>query len=301
MLGDKEFTQENSGPGPSYQAESMTFGLSYADTKQIALDLWKDNAVKLSQEAAQTALARVNEFLDSYLFKLNEINPELFNTLKEPSIQMALFNAQRDYAKANDKDLGNLLVQLLIERASNQERTLLQLTLDESLLTAPKLTQKHLDILTLIILLKRSPFDTSEEGTLNTIINIIGTLSSRISSNSQDVWHLVYCNCLVQHVGINIAMPEGHEAISTVHKLCPPYFTPLPKVGSGELTAAISASRDFILTRWPSMKYFFNIFSDYRFNTLYLTNVGTALGVSNMNALPSIFGKHKFDLGKWIY
>jgi hypothetical protein len=301
MLGDKEFTQENSGPGPNYQAESMSFGLSYADTRQIALDLWKDNALKLSQEAAQIALARIDDFLDSYFSKLHTINPELFNALKEPSMKMALFAAQRDYAKTCDEDLGRLLVQLLTERNKLQERTLLQLTLDEGLITASKLIQRQLNILTLCIIFKRSPFKIDTPEDLDPIMDTIGTLSTDLVAHSGDMWHLVYCNCLIQHVGMNFPMPKGFEAVKIISSLLPSYFTQLPTNTAPDIDAAITTSKDFIITKWPKPEIFFNIYSSCRFNTLYLTNVGTALGVSNISAfLPSLNNSNSLDLRRWI-
>jgi hypothetical protein len=300
MLGDKEFNQENSGPGPSYQAESMSFGLSYADTKQIALDLWKDNALKLSQEATQTALTRVNEFLDSFLSKINEIDPELLNTLKEPSMQMVLFAAQRDYAKTGDKDLENLLVKLLIERAKNQEKTLLQLTIDESLLTVAKLTQNQLNIISLSWILGGKLLSGDTDDKLSYVIHIIIKLSAELPSRTQDVWHLDYCRCLVQHTGLFRGGSKWVEPVNRIHDLNPAYFKPIPNQTGNILNDAIII-KDFMIEKWPGLSNYFETYDNYKFHTLYLTTVGRALALSNIKYLFPEFTDDVLNLPMAIY
>lgn len=51
-----------------------------------------------------------------------------------------LFSAQKEHARIGDEDLGDLLVQLLVDRTKVRDRNLVQIALNESLEVAPKLT-----------------------------------------------------------------------------------------------------------------------------------------------------------------
>ena len=71
-------------------------------------------------------------------------------------MQDALFTTQKEFAKSGDQDLGDLLVDILVDRAQTNTRNMLQLVLDESLKIAPSLTVEQLDTLTLNFLLIRT-------------------------------------------------------------------------------------------------------------------------------------------------
>lgn len=65
-----------------------------------------------------------------------------------------LFSSQREYARTGDKNLGELLVQLLVDRTKVRNRNLTQIVLNESLAVAPKLPSDQLDALSLTFLFK---------------------------------------------------------------------------------------------------------------------------------------------------
>ncbi|MER2514646.1 MAG: LPO_1073/Vpar_1526 family protein, partial [Nitrosomonas ureae] len=61
---------------------------------------------------------------------------------------------QKEYARNGDKDLGDLLVDLLVDRSKHDQRDILQIVLNESLATAPKLTDTQLAVLAVMFLFK---------------------------------------------------------------------------------------------------------------------------------------------------
>ena len=61
-----------------------------------------------------------------------------------------MYGAQKEYARSGDTDVGKLLVQLLADRAEENQRNLKQIVLNESLEVASKLTPDQLDALSLI-------------------------------------------------------------------------------------------------------------------------------------------------------
>lgn len=128
-------------------------GISYSDARDIALDVYKVNFLKLSENAAQVARGRAEEITDKFLAELKERNADAIESLESPGMQYALFRAQKEYARSGDKDLEALLVDILVDRASTQDRTIKQIVLDEALSVAPKLTAEQMDALTVNFLI----------------------------------------------------------------------------------------------------------------------------------------------------
>ena len=130
------------------------YGLSYSDVRQVALDVFKANFYELAGAAKEVARARAEEITEEFLRKLEEDNPEGLRKSEEPDFQHALFTVQKEYARTGDKELGDLLVDLLVDRSKQNERNILQIVLNESLSTAPKLTNEQLSALAIIFLFK---------------------------------------------------------------------------------------------------------------------------------------------------
>ncbi len=129
-------------------------GLSYTDVKQAALDVFDANFYKLAGLARQIAEQRAEEIIEDFLTKLQKEYPEGFSHANNPGFQYALFTVQKEYARIGDKDLGDLLVDLLVDRSKYLERDIMQIVLDESLNTAPKLTEGQLAIMAIVFLFK---------------------------------------------------------------------------------------------------------------------------------------------------
>lgn len=150
--------QKGGKESTNIQAENVTIneGLSVADVKTIALDLFQSNFLELSKTAAQTAKRRAEEVTEDFLKKLQEQNPEGLGLAEDPDFQYSLFTVQKEYAKNGNKDLGDLLVDLLIDRSKQQSRDILQIVLNESLSVAPKLTSDQLATLSVIFVIRYS-------------------------------------------------------------------------------------------------------------------------------------------------
>lgn len=129
-------------------------GLSYSDVKNVALDVFRANFYDLVGKAHEIAGARAVEITEDFLKKLQSENPSGFSKAEDPAFQRALFTVQQEYASTGDKDLGALLVDLLVDRSKHEQRDLLQIVLNESLSTAPKLTESQLASLAVIFLFK---------------------------------------------------------------------------------------------------------------------------------------------------
>ena len=152
----KDQNQESGDNSTNLQGKTIIInqGLSYADAKEIALDVFKSNFLELSAKAAETAKRRAEELVDNFLNELKQRAPESLNKMEDPGMQYAIFTAQKEYAKTGDKDLSKLLVDILVDRSKQEDRDLKQIVLDESLSTVTKLTTGQLDTLTIAFLSK---------------------------------------------------------------------------------------------------------------------------------------------------
>lgn len=151
MLNDDVKKQSGGDSSTNLQAEKIVVhqhGLSYRDAKEIALDVYKENFLKLSADAAKVARERAEELTNNFLAKLEKESPDLADKFAEPGLQVALYTAQKAYATTGNRDLQNLLVDILVSRAKSNIRDLRQIVLDEALEVAPRLTLEHFDALT---------------------------------------------------------------------------------------------------------------------------------------------------------
>ena len=199
MLNDQIQKQEAGDGSTNLQGQSIIVnqGISYSDAKEIALDVFKANSLELSQEAAVIAATRSEKLSNDFLQKLNEQHQEAIKSLNQPAMQMALFDAQKAYVNTGDENLESLLVDILVERATEENRTIKQITLDESLKVAPKLTSEQFDVLTINFLMSKTTnndvlsLDTLKEYLEKYIIPFI----ANITADSSCYEHLAYAGC----------------------------------------------------------------------------------------------------------
>ncbi|BAS58838.1 hypothetical protein NIES2135_16460 [Leptolyngbya boryana NIES-2135] len=129
-------------------------GLTYTEVRNVALDVFKANFYELAGVAKEIARARAEEITEAFLSKLQQENSNGFKKSNDPDFQYALFTVQKEYARNGDKELGDLLVDLLVDRSKQEQRDILQIVLNESLITAPKLTENQLAALAVVFLFR---------------------------------------------------------------------------------------------------------------------------------------------------
>lgn len=199
MINDKNLKQEGGDESTNVQAQSITIhqGISYKDAKEIAIDVYKYNYLQLSQDAATLAAERAIKITEHFLDRLKAENEQYLQSMREPSMQVALYNAQKAYATTGDNNLEEILVNILVERAAQDKRTLKQITLDESLIVAPKLTSEQMDALTLNFLISKTQnnnllnIESLKEYLCKQIVPFIASL--RMESSAFE--HLQYAGC----------------------------------------------------------------------------------------------------------
>lgn len=155
MMLNKGQTQDASNGATAIQAGGdVHIGISATEARNIAQDVAKLTFYELSGVARDLAATRVEEITNKVIDKLEAEFPAGLNKAKDPDFQYALLTVQKQYARNGDEDLGALLVNLLVDRSKQEKRDILQIVLNESLETAPKLTDAQLSNLAVIFLLK---------------------------------------------------------------------------------------------------------------------------------------------------
>ncbi|MEN4956774.1 LPO_1073/Vpar_1526 family protein [Stenotrophomonas indicatrix] len=185
-------------------------GLSYQDVRQVAQDLFDANFFRLSVVAREEAASRAEYITEKFLRKLSEENPNGFSKANDPGFQSALYTVQREHAKAGDEDLGDLLVDLLVDRSKQDQRDLIQLVLDESLATAPKLTNGQLSVLAITFALKYTVDNrvVSEESLGDYLDRYIIPFGDSLAVSESSFAHLDFAGCGSTSVLVDISI-EG--------------------------------------------------------------------------------------------
>lgn len=188
-------------------------GISYNDARQIALDVFNANFMKLIGIAKDVAEDRANKITQSFLEKLMKENPAGLAAAKDPDFQDSLFTVQKEYAKCGNSDMGNILVDLLVNRSKEPERNLKQIVLNEAIRTIAKLTENQIAILSVIFILKY---------TVNQGINNLNSLGEyldkhilpqmKLITDSRTAYeHLEYAGCGTVQIG-SVALSQVWEA-----------------------------------------------------------------------------------------
>ena len=180
-------------------------GLTYNEVRDITLNVFKANFYELAKEAKEIAQSRAEEITEKFLLKLQEKHPIGFRKSNDPDFQYALFEVQKEYAKTGDKELGDLLIDLLVDRSKQEQRNILQIVLNESLNTAPKLTENQLASLAIIFLFKYAQWDSiNHQMFAECLDKFCKPFASKIVKNLACYQHLEFASCGTISFGKNM-------------------------------------------------------------------------------------------------
>lgn len=169
-------------------------GLTLSEARQVALDVYRANALELQGVAQAVAIARAEELTNEFLDKLNTETPERVGRLSDPDVQSVLFDAQKEYARAGEEDLRRALVDLLASRAGEEERNLRALALNEAIISAAKLTESQRRAVAFVFYARHTR--PTHVGTVEELYNRVGptieTLGAGLPTKRADYQHIEY-------------------------------------------------------------------------------------------------------------
>jgi hypothetical protein len=198
---NKPSTQlQKAGAGSTnIQAHNVTLGPSYSEVREIALDVFRANFVALRGEALEVAERRAAEITEYILQRLQAKSADPPRTLADPAMQEALFRTQQAYALSGDPDLGQVLVNLLEDRAAEPERSLRQVILREALDVAARLTTDQINVLSVLFEVLRVRHSNEDGMTATTPLRSIDKDLAGlpdITWRSADFDYLVFSRCV---------------------------------------------------------------------------------------------------------
>lgn len=197
----------NQAKGNIYNISNNNNGLQIADVVPLVQALVKSELGVCQLQAENTALRRFNEFTASLESEIEKKVSDKISRFAEPAMQFAAREATIGYLKSGDPAEGEALIDLLIERVKEKERTSKQFLIDEAIRTLPKLSRENIAALTLITYDK-----LAVTGNKNSLDNWIKCLTPILDIapkiNRLDIEYLVQADC-VSASSISIAQTEN--------------------------------------------------------------------------------------------
>ncbi|MGR5461713.1 LPO_1073/Vpar_1526 family protein [Photobacterium damselae] len=207
MLGDKQEQNVENNSTAIQAGRDIIVGVTADEARNIALDVAKVTFYELSGAARQTASDRVEDITDKVINKLKAEFPAGLQKAQDPDFQYALLTVQKEYARNGDEELGDLLVDLLVDRSKQDNRNILQIVLNESLATAPKLTDAQLSCLAIAFLFRYTQNHKvlSHDDLGQYFDKNVMPFKNNIVKNSASYQHLEFTGCgSIQMGGISL-------------------------------------------------------------------------------------------------
>lgn len=197
-------------------------GASRDEIKEIALGVFRDNFLDLRGVAEEIALGRAERVTNDYLNRLMEENPQKLGALVDPDMQRAVFTAQQEYACSGEEELARTLVDLLVERTGQEDRSLKTLALNEAITAAPKLTSAQRRAIAATFILKYTRYSGSMEvaGFHAGFVrhNLLGIARDGLPTRMVEYQHIEYVGAgtvTMGEVTLGRAFKSGNEGLFT--------------------------------------------------------------------------------------
>ena len=141
---------------------NLRTGVSVEEARQIALDVFHANFLKLRDVAEEVAVGRAEKITRDFLTELMLRQPQALVIMQDPDMQRAIFSAQVEYACSGEEDLEKVLVDLLADRAAQHERGIVTIMLNEAISAVPKLSADQRSAIAICFLVRYTHFTVSD-------------------------------------------------------------------------------------------------------------------------------------------
>ena len=182
---------------------SIHTGITFSDARDIALDVYKQNAMECVGVAQEEAMRRVNLFASELLTKMESEFKEGVESFSNPDMQALLLDAQTAYARSGEEEKKNVLIDLVLERSKNAGAPKLKdAILNEAVKVAAKLTQNQLKILTATFLTRHTvSYSANLEEFKTQVLDGLIPFIEDVDNGELNYRHLEYMGCLSVQVG----------------------------------------------------------------------------------------------------
>ncbi len=142
-------------------------GMTPEQAVKLTTDLFMDNFPKLQMLAKEIAENRATELCNAIIKKLEDTHFYDFKSFTEPDVQYVLYKALKNYARFGEKEIMDILTDLVVNRIQNDNTKNFKRVIDNAILVACELSSFHLDCLSALFILTRVRFNN-----INTIVDL---------------------------------------------------------------------------------------------------------------------------------
>lgn len=172
--------------------------------KEELIEVFKNSMPTLKENAKDEMNTSAKEVSDGFIDKATEQEEEIiqkvFKRLSEPNMQLAIFEAQKGYAKYGNKEKLNRLIALLIEKGKQIPGSLKDILLDDAIEKLSKMTNNQLNILSYLLAITINyPAKTLEDfhqNYINALLKFYTSIDYERLDN--DIQYLMQIGCIRQ-------------------------------------------------------------------------------------------------------
>lgn len=169
-------------------------GITAETAMEICKYVVKAELAVYTQDARVEAEKRLSDISEKTIDRITSLKEDLLHRFKEPAIQMALNETFKNYIASGNEDLGENLIDLLIERLNAQERTTEQSIIDEARNIIPKLSSNTVSLLAIMVFSKLIfPYNKKQYDDL--LLKLAPLVERLKNISSLDIAHLKQVGC----------------------------------------------------------------------------------------------------------
>ena len=169
-------------------------GITAETAMEICKYVVKAELAVYTQDARVEAEKRLSDITKKTIVRITSLKEDLLHRFKEPAIQMALNETFKNYIASGNEELGENLIDLLIERLNIQERTTEQSIIDEARNIIPKLSSNTASLLAILVFSNLIfPYNKKQ---YDDLLLKLAPLAERLKNiSSLDIAHLKQVGC----------------------------------------------------------------------------------------------------------
>ena len=169
-------------------------GITAETAMEICKYVVKAELAVYTQDARVEAEKRLSDISEKTIDRITSLKEDLLHRFKEPAIQMALNETFKNYIASGNEELGENLIDLLIERLNVQERTTEQSIIDEARNIIPKLSSNTVSLLAIMVFSKLIfPYNKKQYDDL--LLKLAPLVERLKNIRSLDIAHLKQVGC----------------------------------------------------------------------------------------------------------
>ena len=169
-------------------------GITAETAMEICKYVVKAELAVYTQDARVEAEKRLSDISEKTIDRITSLKEDLLHRFEEPAIQMALNETFKNYIASGNEELGENLIDLLIERLRVQDRTTEQSIIDEARNIIPKLSSNTVSLLAIMVFSKLI-FPYNKEQYDDLLLKLAPLAEKFKNINSLDIAHLKQVGC----------------------------------------------------------------------------------------------------------